>query len=51
MTLCQYYDQYAKKAGYKCWNTFCAATPEHSKEWLKKQLKKQYKEMKKNESR
>lgn len=44
MTLCQYYDKYAKYRGYKCWNTYFALTDENITA-VKKRLKREHKSM------
>ena len=45
MTLCQYYDAYAKYLGFKNWNVYCAKTHPFQIQTAKKQLKKEYKSM------
>lgn len=45
MTLCQYYDSYALEQGHKCWNTYCSTLTETHRKYMKKQLKKEYKEL------
>lgn len=46
MTLCQYYDLYAKQSGHKTWNHLCAELDPTLREELKKQLKRDYKAQK-----
>lgn len=44
LTLCQYYDMYAKKEGFGSWNHFCAERKGNGNhDWLKKKLKSEYK--------
>lgn len=43
MTLCQYYDAYAKNLGWNSWNHYCEATPESHRIYMKKRLKQIYK--------
>lgn len=53
LSLSQYYDQRIKELGHRSWNHFCA-DPEYTEEQriqLKKNLKREYKEYKQNESR
>lgn len=44
MTLCQYYNLYAKSLGYKCWNSYYALTNQNITN-VKKRLKREYKLM------
>lgn len=50
MTLCQYYDQYARKNGYNSWNHLCVDYQIPALQYLKKQLKREYKS-EKNEAK
>lgn len=46
-TLCQYYDSKVRELGYHSWNHFCAeAKGNVNVQWLKKQWKKEHKELK-----
>nr|QJB19274.1 MAG: hypothetical protein [Microvirus sp.] len=47
ISLCQYYDQQARRLGYKDWNTMSADIKEDGKstEWYKKQMKQDYKKL------
>lgn len=50
MTLNQYYDQEVKKLGYKNWNAFVAQNDPIHVRYSKKQMKQEYKALKKGET-
>lgn len=52
MTLVQYYNQYAKSQNYRTWTEFvneCSGNV--NIEWIKKQLKREYKSLLKQEEK
>jgi hypothetical protein len=45
MTLNQFYDEYTRQNMKKSWNVYCAETTKEQREYLKKNLKRIYKQI------